>query len=98
MTTFIKPNDCVFYLFHSKTGLVAAVVSKDIAGGVGVWGSYPQRPGGQQLEGASPLPVFPPVREPCRQCCPTVFKRNNDHYKGSIVKRHYTEKLSEVSE
>lgn len=83
----IKQTNPIFYLFYSKTGLVAAVVSKAIARWVRVSSSYPQsRPRGQQLKGASPLPVLPPVRETCRECCSTGFKKIMYFSKGESSK------------
>lgn len=71
-----QTNNWLFHLFHCKTGLVAAVVSKAIAGWIRVSGSHPQRrSGGQQLQGPSPLTVLPPVGEPCRQPCTTGFRK-----------------------
>lgn len=82
-----KPNNWLFYLFHGKTGLVAAVVSKAIAGWIRVSGPDPQsRSGGQQLEGASPLPLFTPVGEPCRQPCPAGFTEDMYINEGALSK------------
>ena len=63
----INTNNSVFHLFHGKTGLVAAAVTKAIVGWVGESGCPPHsRPRRQQLEGASPLSFLPSVREACR--------------------------------
>lgn len=81
----VKINNLLFYLFHSKTGLVTAAVSKAIVGWISVSSSHPQsRPGGKQLEGASSLPILPPVRESRRQSCPAGLRKVFVHKKNKV--------------